>query len=98
MNINTLTGILIPFAGTTLGAAMVFFMRKEMNENAAKTLAGICIRGYDCSICMVSSDSIDRDGRTRGRDCLGTGGRRLSFRNGIFAGVGYAYSTSSFYR
>ena len=27
---NTLLGILIPFAGTTLGSAMVFFMKKEM--------------------------------------------------------------------
>ena len=32
MNRMILAGILIPFAGTTLGSAMVFFMRKEMNE------------------------------------------------------------------
>ena len=31
MNGNVWIGILIPFVGTTLGAAMVFFMRKEMN-------------------------------------------------------------------
>ncbi len=33
-------GILIPFAGTTLGAAMVFFLRKEMNERLQKALLG----------------------------------------------------------
>ena len=29
MNQNTLIGILIPFAGTALGSAMVFFMKKR---------------------------------------------------------------------
>lgn len=33
-------GILIPFAGTTLGAAMVFFLRREMNERLQKALLG----------------------------------------------------------
>lgn len=33
-------GILLPFVGTTLGAACVFFMRKEMGERLEKTLAG----------------------------------------------------------
>lgn len=33
-------GILLPFAGTTLGAACVFFMRKRMGEKLQKTLAG----------------------------------------------------------
>ena len=40
MNQNMLLGILIPFAGTTLGAAMVFFMRKEMNDKLQKALLG----------------------------------------------------------
>ena len=40
MNQNTLIGILIPFAGTALGSAMVFFMRKEMNERLQKLLLG----------------------------------------------------------
>ena len=38
MNQNMLLGILIPFAGTTLGSAMVFFMRKDMNEKLQKAL------------------------------------------------------------
>ena len=33
-------GLLIPFAGTTLGSAMVFFMRREMNNKLEKMLLG----------------------------------------------------------
>ncbi len=40
MNGNILLGILIPFVGTTLGASMVFFMRKEMNVRVQKALLG----------------------------------------------------------
>ena len=35
-----LTALLIPFLGTTLGSAFVFFMRKEMPERLQKTLLG----------------------------------------------------------
>lgn len=37
---SILLGILLPFAGTTLGAACVFFMRNKMGEKLQKTLAG----------------------------------------------------------
>ena len=37
---NTAIGLLIPFLGTTLGAAMVFFMRKEINKKLEKLLLG----------------------------------------------------------
>ena len=40
MDKNTLFGILIPFAGTVLGSAMVFFMRKEIKQKLEKTLLG----------------------------------------------------------
>lgn len=40
MNQNTIIGILIPFAGTALGSAMVFFMKKEMNRQLEKMLLG----------------------------------------------------------
>jgi ZIP family zinc transporter len=33
-------GVLIPFLGTSLGAACVFFMRKELNDKVKKILAG----------------------------------------------------------
>lgn len=40
LNINVVIGILIPFAGTVLGAACVFLLRKEMNELLRKSLLG----------------------------------------------------------
>lgn len=40
MRIELLYGILIPFLGTTLGAAGVFFMKKELGEKVQKSLTG----------------------------------------------------------
>lgn len=40
MNINVIVGILIPFIGTTLGAALVFLMRDKVNEKIMKVLLG----------------------------------------------------------
>lgn len=33
-------GLMIPFAGTTLGSAMVFFMRRGMNKGVERLLLG----------------------------------------------------------
>ena len=38
--IEILTGILIPFAGTSLGAAMVFFLKKQISGRLQKILTG----------------------------------------------------------
>ncbi|OON86858.1 ZIP zinc transporter [Oribacterium sp. C9] len=40
MNLYVLAGLLIPFAGTALGSASVFFMKKELGEKVQKSLAG----------------------------------------------------------
>lgn len=40
MNTNLITGILIPFAGTSLGAACVLFMKKGLNERIQRVLTG----------------------------------------------------------
>ena len=37
---NTAIGLLIPFLGTALGSAMVFFMRKEINKKLERLLLG----------------------------------------------------------
>ena len=37
---TVVVGIAIPLLGTTLGAAMVFFMKREMNSNLQKALLG----------------------------------------------------------
>ncbi|TCL55952.1 ZIP family zinc transporter [Kineothrix alysoides] len=40
MDTKILTGILIPFLGTSLGAACVFLLKKEMNAVVQKTMLG----------------------------------------------------------
>ena len=40
MLMNVFEGILIPFVGTTLGAACVFFMRKTLNTSVQRALTG----------------------------------------------------------
>ncbi len=40
MNIQTVEGILIPFLGTALGAAMVFFLKKQISSGVQKALTG----------------------------------------------------------
>lgn len=40
MNISLTVGLMIPFVGTTLGSAMVFFMKNEINKKVEKLLLG----------------------------------------------------------
>lgn len=40
MNINVVMGLMIPFLGTTLGAACVFFMKKDINDKVQRALTG----------------------------------------------------------
>ena len=40
MRINIFEGILIPFVGTTIGSACVFFMRQTLNKSVQRALAG----------------------------------------------------------
>ena len=40
MSLDVVQGLLIPFAGTSLGAACVFFMRGGMNERLQRVLTG----------------------------------------------------------
>ena len=50
-------GILIPFIGTTLGAACVLFMKKALKKTGAVCTCRICSRGNGCSIHLESFDS-----------------------------------------
>ena len=62
MTINILLGVMLPFLGTALGAAGVFFMRGEMNARARSAVigfaAGIMWPGTIC----VSSQSFPKGG------------------------------------
>ena len=40
MNTETILGILIPFIGTSLGAALVFVLKQSISENLQKVLTG----------------------------------------------------------
>ena len=40
MNVDTLLGVLIPFLGTSAGAACVFFMKKELSRIVQRALMG----------------------------------------------------------
>lgn len=66
MDHNTLIGILIPFAGTTLGSAMVFFMKKEMNAKLEKMLlgfaAGVMMAASVWSLLIPAIDMAQEDG------------------------------------
>ena len=66
MDTNTLIGIFIPFAGTTLGAAMVFFMRKGMNEALQKLLlgfaSGVMIAASVWSLLLPSIEMAEQKG------------------------------------
>ena len=66
MNQNTLIGIMIPFAGTALGSAMVFFMRKEMNERLQKMLlgfaSGVMIAASVWSLLIPAIDMAEQKG------------------------------------
>ncbi len=40
MHLNIILSTIIPFVGTCLGAAMVFFLKKQISENVQKILSG----------------------------------------------------------
>ena len=57
---NTVIGLLIPFLGTTLGSAMVFFMKNTINKKVEKLLlgfaSGVMIAASIWSLLMPSID------------------------------------------
>ena len=63
---NTAIGLLIPFLGTTLGSAMVFFMRKEINKKLERFLlgfaAGVMMAASVWSLLMPSIDMAEEQG------------------------------------
>ena len=68
MNVNVMIGILIPFVGTALGAAMVFFMKKEMNPMVQKALlgfaAGVMTAASFWSLLIPSIEMAKSQGKT----------------------------------
>ena len=62
-----LTGVTIPFLGTTLGAAMVFFMKNKMNNKVEKLLlgfaSGVMIAASIWSLINPSIDMAEEQGK-----------------------------------
>lgn len=68
MDISLVVGLMIPFTGTTLGAAMVFFMRNQLNQKLEKLLlgfaAGVMIAASVWSLLIPSIDMAAEQGKT----------------------------------
>jgi len=66
MNNYVLLGLLIPFLGTTLGAAMVFFMKNKINDKAQKILlgfaSGVMIAASVWSLLIPAIDMAEEQG------------------------------------
>ena len=64
---NLVTGLLIPFVGTTLGAAMVFLMKNKMNLKVEKLLlgfaSGVMIAASIWSLIIPSINMAEEQGK-----------------------------------
>ena len=67
MNIQIIEGILIPFLGTALGAAMVFLLKKQIADSIQKALtgfaAGVMVAASFWSLLQPARDSSSEMGR-----------------------------------
>ena len=64
---ETFMGVLIPFLGTTLGSAMVFFMKNKINNKVEKILlgfaSGVMIAASIWSLIMPSIEMAEEQGK-----------------------------------
>lgn len=62
MNKDLILGVLIPFIGTTLGAACVYIMKNELEDRVQKGLsgfaAGVMVAASIWSLIMPSMDMV----------------------------------------
>ena len=67
MNMQIIQGVLIPFLGTSLGAAMVFFLRGQISESLQKILtgfaAGVMVAASFWSLLQPALDSSENMGK-----------------------------------
>ena len=72
MDINVFYGVLIPFLGTSAGAACVFFMKKNLNEQIQRALtgfaAGVMVAASISFKLRCRSDALCGSGRTHTRN------------------------------
>ena len=95
MNINVFYGILIPFLGTSVGAACVIFMKKNLNAHVQRALTGFASGVMvAASVWSLLLPSIEQSGKT-GKIFFCTGSGRLLGRSVVFAFAGSCDSTYS---
>lgn len=62
----SIAGILIPFAGTSLGSSLVFFLKKNLNEKIQKMIvgfaAGVMIAASVWSLILPSVEMAEEQG------------------------------------
>lgn len=67
MDISVAAGVMIPFIGTTLGSAMVFFMRNQINKKIEKLLmgfaAGVMVAASVWSLLIPAIDMAAEQGK-----------------------------------
>ena len=63
----SMLGILVPFAGTSLGSFFVFFLKKNLNENFQKTIVGfaggVMIAASIWSLILPSVEMAEKQGK-----------------------------------
>ena len=86
---KVIIGIVLPFLGTALGSATVFFLKKEMNSKLQNLLrgfaAGVMIAASVWSLLIPSIDMAEAAGRCR-----------FSYRHRIHSAVGQPDSASAY--
>ena len=67
MNLSVFYGILIPFLGTSFGAACVFFMKNDMSERLSRILtgfaAGVMVAASIWSLLIPAMDQSEEMGK-----------------------------------
>ena len=102
---NLVIGLLVPFLGTSLGAACVFFMKNGLNRLVQKALLGfasgvmvaasvwsLLIPSIDIPTASATSDNV----RGNGKICIFTGSNRIYIWNPVFTADGQNHSASSY--
>ena len=82
---ETFLGILIPFLGTALGSACVFFMKKSLGDLVQRSLAGFAAGGDGGGVDMESADPCHRAIGGHGQAVFPPGLYRLLGRRAVFA-------------
>ena len=94
---KVIIGIVLPFLGTTLGSATVFFLKKEMNSKLQNLLrgfaAGVMIAASVWSLLIPSIDMAEAAGKTAAWLPAVVG---FSYRHRIHAAVGQPDSASAY--